>query len=164
MRHKFRAVLTLHALLHCTDTFGRMHSRAHTQVEVKAEHCPPLRMRAPSILTLHFASARPSMSALTVSAWPLIEEAMSGVHPACRRGAEEERNTAKHSAAAVLHYVVALSNMIMHGRLRRICIRGPSPRRRGAASFSTAEAEWRVREQQHIARHYNASIGPVPWK
>jgi hypothetical protein len=39
--------------------------------------CPPLRMRAPSILTLLFASrsARRSMSALTVSTWPFLEAA-----------------------------------------------------------------------------------------
>jgi hypothetical protein len=138
-----------------------MHSRAHAQVEIKAEHCPPLRMRAPSILTLSFASrsARPSMSALTISTWPFLEAAMSGIHPFCRRDAEEERNTASHSAAAVLHCVVALFNTIMHGRLRRSFIRGPSARRRGAASSRAAETEWRVREQHHIARHSQPSHG-----
>jgi hypothetical protein len=147
-----------------------MRSRAHTggalpSVSVCiATPCPTLRMRAPSILTLHFASrsARPSMSALTMSAWPSYEAVQSGVHPSCRRDAEEERNTASHSAAAVLHYVALFFNTIMHGRLRRSFIRGPSPRRRGAASSRAAEAEWRVREQHHIARHSNARMGPVP--
>ena len=144
-------------------------SRAHTGGALPslsvciATPCPPLRTRAPSILTLSFASrsARPSMSALTMSTRPLYEAFQSGVRPSCRRDAEEERNTASHSAAAVLHYVVALFYMIMHGRLRRSYIRGPSSRRRGAASSRAAEAEWREREQQHIARYANPRMGPV---
>jgi hypothetical protein len=155
----------------CT-VYGYIYTCAHARAQVEhcrlypsiSSPCPPLRTRAPSILTLHFASrsARPSMSALTMSTWPYTEAVQSGVHPSCRRYAEEERNTAKHSVAAVLHCVVALSNMIMHGRLRRSYIRGPSSRRRGAASSRAAEAECRVREQHHIARHSNTRMGLVP--
>jgi hypothetical protein len=62
-----------------------------------ATPCRPLRTRAPFILTLFFASrsARPSMSALTMSTWPWLEAAQSGVHPSCRRDAQEESAT-KH--------------------------------------------------------------------
>jgi hypothetical protein len=47
----------------------------------------------------------------------------------------------------------------LRGRLRRSYIRGPSARRRGAASSRAAEAECRVREQGHIARHSQHSHG-----
>jgi hypothetical protein len=147
-----------------------MRSRAHTGGALPsvtfyiATPCPPLRTRAPSILTLSFASrsARPSMSAFTVSAWPLLEAVRSGVRPSCRRDAEEERNMALHSAAAVLHYVVAFFNMTLHGRLRRGYIRGPSARRRGAASSRAAEAE---RESSIISYDTpHPRMGPVPWQ